>query len=881
MQEHMDPLWRRCFDRDILYKGQLFVPYSDLEAFYIEDSIALCKKYPFYKFELESVIVLKKFLEKHPEYEEDIAQLTANGQMHFSFAGNNIIDSNMVQGESIIRNLLDGYQFLKDRFNYLCEGVDRMDAFGNAAQLPQIVRGFGSKWVKNISYVPTKAPYWKGLDGSIVYNLNPPRVGICGSFYKYRPCPVCHGLKDKHCEHCNDRRIDVAHMEQSRPAPFVNDAFPDTLSVPGYMQVGGEEILPTEEIIEWAKQNEDKYDISFITFQDYLPYYKTELEQTDTASDVHPSCELNPNSSGCFVSRIRTKQYVRLLENKLAAAETLSILKMLQYMNDTASLCDTGYPEKILHEVWEKLFFTMFHDSITGTHVDAAYEELMDICKDAEQQIDRLQTDYIKLPALTEGNTVTIMNPNGITVSATACVRIKSGQTLKLTDKNGTPAAILAQHCSAGITTLEFVVTDIPAFSARTYSICPVSEPTSGTCVEVNTHEETVSIAVLQDQSPLLNTQKNSRTYSIENEFYRILASDNGILEIFDKKLQQTIAKESEYLVGEWILEHDEGSPWATLSTDMRRTRLSPDTRLIRYEKNDDVQTLTFKIKPANVRASYIVFGFEITYSVSLVRNSDMIRFTSDVRWDTYNHRLRIAFPSTVSGKHIYEVPYGYLSREPYAPQILLPDNDAEWNNASGDYPAINWAGICSKDFSLALFNKGTPSYLINTDENGMDNIYLSVLRSPAIPTCLHEPLSYSMQDYDGMRDAGTHHFEYALKSYNTGFSENTAVADGIGYNTQLPAVPADLNPALLPALSGDAVRISAIKLSENGKGLICRLVEYRGKNPSVSVYIPSWAKAVYETDLKEDISRRLPEQENIVTLDFHHFEIKTLYLEF
>ena len=48
IKEHMDPLWRRCFDRDILYKGQLFVPYSDLEAFYIEDNLKFCKKYPFY-----------------------------------------------------------------------------------------------------------------------------------------------------------------------------------------------------------------------------------------------------------------------------------------------------------------------------------------------------------------------------------------------------------------------------------------------------------------------------------------------------------------------------------------------------------------------------------------------------------------------------------------------------------------------------------------------------------------------------------------------------------------------------------------------------------------------------------------------------------------
>lgn len=896
MQEHMDPLWRRCFDRDISYKGQSFVPYSDLEAFYIEDSISLCKEYPFYKFELESVVVLKKFLEKHPEYEEDIARLVANGQMHFSFSGNNIIDSNMVQGESIVRNLLNGYQYLKNKYDYTCEGLDRMDAFGNAAQLPQIARGFGSKWVKNISYVPTKAPYWEGVDGSRVFNLNPPSVGGCGSFYKYRPCPVCKGLRDHHCEHCNDRRIDVAHMEQSRPAPFLDEAKVETLSIPGYMNVGGEEILPTRAIVEWAQKMADKYDISFATFQDYLPYYKEELEQTDTSDDIHPSPELNPNSSGCFVSRIKTKQCVRRLENRLAAAETLCVLKMLQDRQN--GLCgqdasqtpaaqtfqtpaDRAYPEAQLNDIWEKSFFAMFHDCITGTHVDPAYEELMDICAEAENQIDALNADHLELPALAEGDHVTIMNPNGINLSSIASAKIRSDQEILLTDEKGEKVPLVSQHQADGVTEVEFVVNDLPAFAARTYAIAPCTAPAESISVDVDADEKAVNIAVLQDQNADSGTVQNDPEYTIENEFYLLMASRNGILEVFDKKLGRTVAAQSEYLVGEWILEHDEGSPWATLSTDMRRTRLSPDTRLIRIEKNADVQKLTFRIKPANLRIAYSVFSFDITYSVSLIRNSDIIHFASDVRWETFNHRLRIAFPSAANGAHFYEVPYAFLERKPYAPQIMLPNGDAEWNNASGDYPAINWAGIQSEGFSLALFNKGTPSYQINTDEKGTENIYLSVLRSPSVPTCLHEPLSYSMQDYDGMRDSGVHHFEYALKSYGAGFSENTAVADGIGYNPLLPAIPETWDPAFLPAVSGTCVRISALKRAEDQKGLICRLVEYRGKDTSASVTLPGWVKAVYETDLKEDVIRQLEIQNGSVRLDLHHFGIKTLYLTF
>jgi len=881
IKEHMDPLWRRCFDRDILYKGQLFVPYSDLEAFYIEDNLKFCKKYPFYRFELESVLVLKKFLEKHPEYEQDIAHFIENGQMHLSFSGNNIIDSNMVQGESIVRNLLNGYQYMKSKYNVHSEGLDRMDAFGNAAQLPQIARGFGSKWVKNISYVPIKAPYWEGIDGSRVYNLEPPCVGTVGSFFKYRPCPVCHGLRDTHCEHCNDRRIDIDYMEQARPRPLVNDAALDKLSVPGYLNVGGEEILPTEEIIDWAQAHANDYDISFATFEDYLPYYQEFLDQVDSSDEVHPSPELNPNSTGCLVSRIKTKQYVRQLENRLMNTETLCALRMLQDRTRKKDAHAFAYPQAQLESIWEKAFLTMFHDSITATHVDAAYEELLDTLQDANSLLSEIQTGCLQLPSAIDSKSVTVFNPTGVTVTACARITVKGKQPVSLTTPNKEKAPLLTHNSCGDDTELTFVVRDLPAFTSRTYSITPADPAASGISEDVNQFDETIHVAVLQNQTNVLDTVQSSQVYTIENEFYTLKASDNGITEIYDKRLGRIVSKESEYMVGEWILEHDEGSPWATLSLDMRRTRLSPDTRLIHVEKNGDVQTLTFRIKPSNIRIAYGLLGIDITYRVSLIRGLDRIQFSADAYWDTFNHRLRIAFPSADNGRHIYEVPYAFLERKPYEPQIMLPNGDAEWNNASGDYPAINWAGIESNAFALALFNQGTPSYQINTDKNGVENIYLSVLRSPSVPTCLHEPNSYSMQEYDGMRDTGTHHFEYALKSYAEAFSENTAVADGIAYNTQLLAITDAPAASLLPVLSGGDVYISAVKLSEDRQGLILRLAEYRGKNTAADITLPDWVKEISETDLKEDILRTFTPSDDTITLAFHRFEIKTLYLKF
>jgi hypothetical protein len=50
------------------------------------------------------------------------------------------------------------------------------------------------------------------------------------------------------------------------------------------------------------------------------------------------------------------------------------------------------------------------------------------------------------------------------------------------------------------------------------------------------------------------------------------------------------------YRPGELILEHDEGSPWATLHPDQTRTPLSPYTRLETAEKGAAFQQLVFHV---------------------------------------------------------------------------------------------------------------------------------------------------------------------------------------------------------------------------------------------------------------------------------------------
>lgn len=869
--QHCDLIWRRCFERDFTYKGQNYVSYADLEAYYIIDNIKLCEENPNYKFTVESVAMLKKFLEHYGEYEPKTKELIKNGQLNMPFTGYCIIDSNMLNGEGIVRNYLYGRNYLKNNFNYTPYVIDRNDAFGNSAQLPQIARGFGVKWISEISYSRPDNLYWEGLDGSRVLTWQPDKIVSTGGYYKYRPCPECNGFKAKDCKKCNNRRIDAEFIEGMRVKLSNEDINYDGKFAP-IIYCGGEEILPSNHIFEWIDQNSHKYDIEFACYDSYLPYIQKMLDEVDTACKdrLHSSKELNCNNTGTYVTRINTKKSVRENENAILSLETL----LTAY-----SLKGAKYPYKKLEDIWQNYLFTVFHDSVTATHIDAAYDELMDTAKTIKNDVNTIKQNLLTEYSKYSENVLTVYNPYGCTVSSEVTVTLKSDFDIYITH-NDKKVCITDYKKDGNEITLKFLVLELDAFNKREYIIKKAENaPQKNINVVYNLNEYTGKPVLTNDVDSV--TESTDIKAYIENERYKITANHNGICEIFDKKLNKAVASQSEYMVGEFILEHDEGSPWATHSPDMRRYPMAKHTHLIEIEKSEYVQKLTFKIRPTDLDGNSVM-GIRVKYSVVLKACDDMVHFETDVFWHTQNYRLRIAMPTKGTAKHFYDIPYGVIERKPYMHNIIHPNGAVNWASASGDWPAINWAGVENSDYSLAMFNKGTPSYQINEDAKGNTVIYLSVLRSPTLGSYLNEPTEYEMLDYYGMLDGGDHHFDYAIKAYPDGFEGNPAVTDGTAYNAQLAVANGELDIPELVTLKCEHAKISSVKRAEDNKGIVLRITEFHGKDTKGELIIPKniKPKAVYISNLKEEKLKKLEQSDKNIVLDINHFEIKTVYIE-
>ena len=835
INNHFDPMWRRCWDRRFTFKGNTFISYADLEEYYLLDNLQLARQHPDYKFEAEFTLVVQKFLERHPELLKEMKQLSKAGRFAVTGGGQVIVDANMILGESLVRNYLLGLLWVEENFDQKTHLAVRNDAFGNSAQLPQILRGCEIAWATGMSYSYPAGRYWRGLDGSVILHATLPSAGSGGGNTKYAPCSNCRGAGND-CPRCQGRGIDA-----SERAWLPQEINPQAFAELGCARImlGPEELLPNPALITWAEELKKEYDVRFALEEEALTHLQPWLDKLDHTpmEQVHPSVELNPNNSGVYVSRIKTKQTVRQREYALLGTEFLAV---------QAALLGHPYPRAEMGQTWRRLLYTMFHDAITATHVDPAYEELMDIGEQVDVETEALRRSALEKLVAPEPGLVSVINPGGsMTMQVVTAWLPGNLKRVGLADDQDEPVKILETEAVGEKTRITFIAENVPALSARTYRMGQV-QPGSGSIT-----------------SPGIAR--------IENTRFLVEADEHGLLSVFDKALGRNILQIAEYRPGELILEHDEGSPWATLHPDQSRTPLADSTSLVSIEKSDHFQRLVFDVS-SPFRAGYVSHGLQARLELRLTEGIERLDFKLHVSWDTFNHRLRVALPIPTEGKHLYGIPYGMLERQPYPPRF-------DWTGANGDWPAVNWAGLEAPGMSVALLNKGLPSYRIEAGKAGGSVILLSVLRSPAIPTYLHEPEFYSMTEYDGMRDAGEHDFEFAVTAYGESFTHSRVVLDAESYNAGLIAVSGKAKLVEMPQVRSDAVRLAAVKWAEKEHGLILRLCEFRGEGGSVEIELPGWVQHASQVNLLERQDIPLEVQNCRVRLTLHPWEITTLKL--
>ena len=702
MHNHFDPIWRRCWDMTFEYRGKHYRSYADLEEYIFRQWLAQAENFGAVVSEGQAA-VWRKFLERNPDRLDDLKRLHREGRIELTVGGEAVPDTNMPQGETLVRNYLYGLLWYEEVFgeNSWVPVCTLEDSFGSSAQLPQILRGFDIQFLTNLSYRFVKGDYWRGLDGSVVcIKRDFPRRGV-GSNYKNPPCPSCDG---KGCSECCETGL---YLKERISADSISETIggADTGSL-GWclLSVGGEEHLPCQNLgqaLESAREEFKDRKVVFAGYGEVLKRLKPWVEKVDDEVQCSDEVEGNPTSSGCLVTRIRLKQRFRHLENLLLSTEKLWALLYAR---------GREYPASELTDAWRKLCFVSFHDALTGTHINSAYRELMDMLDTIGQDTGKLAGKAMaelggEVGLCDKGNDkmLLVFNPlnwdrEGVLEIEFPAKGLEVGDRWGLSTHDGQPVPVIQKSLCEERKTIRATLLSpaIPALGYQAFRL-------------VNRCECKIEGVVWGDGH-------------IENEYLRVEWDDRGIRRILDKEQACTILGERVHYINELLLEEDVGDMWSTMKAPSFRIGLSSWTRTIDVVEQNG--TVTLRLQGEYTGPDQGVKTLRWNQDVLLAPASRTLEFSTSVEWDTSHRRLMVSFPTTSSEEEAYyEVPYGHVKRDRYNGSF------DHHNGANGDWPSLRWVQSFDEDkeYGISVINRGTSGCHV---EEGV--ILMSLVRSPA-----------------------------------------------------------------------------------------------------------------------------------------------------
>lgn len=693
-------------------------------------------------------------------------------------------ETNLVSGESLIRQLLYGQQYYQAKFGEICQVAWLPDSFGFTWQLPQIYKQCGIEYFvtgklhwNDSNKFPLGCFWWESPDGTQLLTLmSPPNVT---------------GVMDTNPITMTNYAVDWE----------VQTGLQDIFWLPGVGDHGGG---PTRDMLEVAqKWNSSPFfpEIKCSKSIDYLERITKDDVITNNFPIWNEELYLELHR-GCYTVHADQKKYNRYGERLLYEAELWSTLATVICPNSFNSQGLSEKPQQLIEIAWKKILFNQFHDILPGTSIP---EVFVDANNDWESAIAIGEkvlhnaliaiASHIQLPKPPQLDAQPIIVFNSLNWKRSQPVTVEderftaSDLAFRIIDLQGTE---VASRTDQKTSTLHFLAQDIPGVGYSLYWLCYQQVPVT-TASSANTDE----------------------VYQLENQYLKVIINPltGNIDSIVDQKNQREI------LAGqgnELQAFEDQGQYWDAwnIDPDYEQKQLPP-TKLesISWVESGISQSIRVvrKLNQSTFTQDYI-----------LETDSPILKISNQVDWQETHVMVKTAFPLKLQSDYItYEIPCGTIARTT-KPQT--PEEKAKW-----EVSALNWADLTDQEqnYGVSLLNDCKYGYDAKPNQ-----LRLTLLRAPIWP--------------DPTSDRGIHHFTYAIYPHQGDWRSAQTVQKGYELNTPLKTIilkkqnvdnreqKLSANSQLLNLTSENLV-LMALKLSAEEK-LIMRCYEAHGEECSLSI---------------------------------------------
>ncbi|MCY1722375.1 glycosyl hydrolase-related protein [Prolixibacteraceae bacterium Z1-6] len=781
----------------------------------------MAQKNPKYRFDVEDALMIKEFIERHPDKKELVKQLLNDGRISCGSTYTQPYEE-MHSGESLARQFYFGAKWLKDEFDYDANVYWNEDVPGRTLQMMQIMRKAGTKYMM-ISRHERGLYNWYSPDGSFITAFTP-------GHYANAFTPLQKKIHEA-AQFLASSSLDWAEYyapENNTPViPLLSDW--DMSPAKDYSHL----------IRQWENIDElQKEDGSYVSAK--LPKF----EIASTPEFFNALSAANPNLVEIKGERPAVWLYIhgpshqKALKAKRASDILLTQAEKFATANAMVDGSFNNYPTQQINAAWEANIYPDHgwggkHGDITDALFLSKYEfaktEAEKVLNQSLYELSaKVKTDSEKGRPLIVFNSLNWIRND--VVSTDVQFAESDAFSLNLYNTEGTATNIqltdIERYSNGSIkrATINFIAENVPSIGYKTYYLKPSQQEIS------------------KKEIPFID--------EVENDFYKLKFSNGGLSSIFDKKLKQELVDGSKFVAGEVFTMRSEGNGAGEFDA-IQQPHMQGFDKTGNYktrwsvEENGPVFS-TYKYRQQLKNAV-------VEQRVILYHTEKRIDFeTALLNWEGELYReFRLALPLNMTdGQVVYEVPFGVVEvgkdelEGAAGERYTMPCKDFHPRGIE------NWISSSNSDFGITMSSSVVAADWIDPTDNPVDNQILQPILLASRKSCHWEGNDYLQ--------TGNHYFKFSVTSHQPGWKNGAEF--GRAANEKLHAVWTDntFTNASLPEsqsffnVNQKHVLVSTVKKAEDSEDIVVRLTDLEGKDKMLNFSSYKTIKQAKQTNLIE-----------------------------
>jgi alpha-mannosidase len=758
---------------------------------------------PDYGFDIEDGLMLREYMERHPDAQEKIATLL-NRKLLSVGATYNCPYEDMYGPEDLVRQLYLGKLWVKKTFDgYDSKVYWNVDVPGKTMQFPQILKKAGVDYMI-ISRHARSLTYWASPDGSSVFTYSPGHYGE----------DIIHLSKDmsEKLKYGTEQVVWWSQYfeggETQTPLLSSQDMLP-AIDYSDFIETWNN----TNSILDVNDKEKKLYfpHMELMTVDEYMPLAEQQATSIDTIWGERPNVWVYIHGPAHHDAITASRKASKLLP---AAEKFLSV----------ASLLDEDrmpYPFEELDAGWQaKIYPDHGWGGHDGDITDNLFKErLVESQVIGEKLLDDATSFIARRVKTEEKKGIPVVLFNSLSWERTDPVRVSlnfprgraQGLSVRTSDKKEVPVqfAEVTTHADGSIKQAEvvFIAEDIPSIGYKTYYVKP----------EMKSNISTEA----PDYNPVY-----------ENDHYKVTFVDGGIENVYDKELNRSLFTTRQFKVGEIFTLQSEGNgagEFGDVQQPFMRDFDQVGTHGAKWkllESGDVYSTYTLEQEIKHAR---------VEQKVTIYHQLKRIQFENRlINWDgTLYREFRTAYPVAIKNSTVkHEVPFGTVevgkneinsAGERYTPlcKDVHPRAIMDWISAGDD------------DIRITVSSSVAAADWINPTQYGDADLLQHVLLASRT-SCHGAGNEYSQ--------AGNHFYSHVLTSSKAGEVDGSRISKQFNEPIKVIVNPEKSAKANLAetteffSIDKENVIITTVKKAEEGDGIVARMYDAEGKESTVGL---------------------------------------------